>query len=99
MMANLTMSENQMFCFTILWVFLEMSIALMILEGLSSMMTMSAASTAASEPRLPMATPTSALASEGASLMPSPTNMVDPSEFSRIFSSSAVLPAGRSPAL
>ena len=43
------------------------------LEGMSSMRTTSAASTAASEPMAPMAIPTSARASTGASLMPSPS--------------------------
>ena len=42
-------------------------------EGLSSISTTSADSMAASLPMAPMAMPTSALASTGASLMPSPT--------------------------
>ncbi len=53
---------------------LAMRIAVAILLGLSSMMTISAASIAASLPRAPIAIPMSALARTGASLMPSPTN-------------------------
>ena len=45
-----------------------------ILEGSSVIKTISAASIAASEPKPPIAIPTSARASTGASLIPSPTN-------------------------
>jgi hypothetical protein len=45
------------------------------LDGWSSMITMSEASMAASEPRPPMATPASARARTGASFIPSPTNI------------------------
>ena len=71
--ANLTPRANQMFCFTIRRVFREIRMAVTIFAGLSSMRTTSAASMAASDPRAPMAMPTSARVSTGASLMPSPT--------------------------
>ena len=54
-----------------------------IFDGLSSISTTSAASIAASDPRPPIAIPRSALASTGASLIPSPTNArVFPAGFS-----------------
>ena len=52
-----------------------MSIAFAIFEGLSSIITISAASIAASEPRPPIAIPTSDLVKTGASLIPSPANI------------------------
>ena len=61
------------FCFTIRNVRLEMEIASLILERSSSMMTMSAASIAASLPSPPIAIPISACTSTGASFIPSPT--------------------------
>ena len=48
-------SANTMFCFTMRSVFREIRMARAILEGRSSIRTMSAASIAASEPMLPMA--------------------------------------------
>ena len=67
------MGAKTMFCRTIRSVFREIFMARAILEGLSSISTMSAASMAASEPMAPMAMPMSARVSTGASLMPSPT--------------------------
>ncbi len=69
-----------------------------ILDGASFIITTSAASMAASDPSPPMAMPMSALAREGASLMPSPTKaVVLPFGHSAIsLSSSAVLSPGRS---
>ena len=58
--------------------------------------TTSAASIATSAPA-PMAMPTSAVVSAGASLMPSPTMAVLPSRHSR--SITAALPSGRTPAM
>ena len=52
-----------------------------ILDGLSSISTTSAASMAASLPSAPIAIPTSARASTGASLMPSPTKATVPFPF------------------
>ena len=86
------------FCLTIDVVFLAILRARAILEGLSSISTMSAASMAASEPIPPMAMPTSALEREGASFMPSPTNTVLPDEVLIISSSHFTLSAGRSSA-
>jgi len=51
----------------------EMPMAMAIFLGSSSMMTTSEASMAASEPMAPMVIPMSALTSDGASLIPSPT--------------------------
>ena len=64
--------KRQIFCRTIRKVFLEIRIAVLILEGASSIRTISAASMAASEPRPPMAMPMSARERTGASLIPSP---------------------------
>ena len=72
--ANLTMSAKAIFSYTMRMHFLEILIACAIFTGLSSIKTTSAASIAASEPRAPIAIPISALASTGASLIPSPTN-------------------------
>ena len=94
-MANLTPSANTMFSMTMACVLLEIATASATFDGRSSTMTMSAASIAASEPRFPMAIPTSALASEGASFMPSPTKTVLPSEPSIRASSLEVLSEGR----
>ena len=58
----------------------------------STVSTTSAASEDTVEPRAPMATPTAASASAGASLMPSPTMMVDPLALSR--RTTATLSAG-----
>ncbi len=67
-----------------------------IFDGSSVIITTSAASIAASEPRPPIATPTSALANTGASLIPSPTNInVAFSDFLEINSSTfSTLSAG-----
>ena len=70
---NFTPSAKAMFWCTMVRVRLEMRMAVAIFCGLSSMSTTSAASMAASEPSAPMAMPTSARESTGASLMPSPT--------------------------
>ena len=51
-----------------------MFIAVIIFDGSSFISTTSAASMALSEPKPPMAIPTSALAKTGASFIPSPTN-------------------------
>ena len=69
----LTPSAKTIFSRAMPMVFLAMCIASPSFEGLSSRMTRSAAAIAASEPRPPMATPTSDCASTGASFMPSPT--------------------------
>ena len=71
--SSLTPSAKMMFCQTIVMVLRATRIAREMLDGLSSMSTTSAASIAASEPIAPMAMPTSARVSTGASLMPSPT--------------------------
>ena len=65
-----------MFCHTILLVLFAISIALDILLGSSVISTTSAASIAASEPKPPIAIPTSARANTGASFIPSPTNAI-----------------------
>ena len=70
--AALTDRAKTIFWRTMRTVLLERRMALAILEGLSSVRTMSAASIAASLPSAPMAMPTSALARTGASLTPSP---------------------------
>ena len=62
-----------MFSFAIRIVFFEIFIAFDKLFKSSSIITTSAASIAASLPIAPIATPTSAYASDGASFMPSPT--------------------------
>ena len=62
------------FCFTILIVFLEIFIAVFILDGSSVIITISAASIALSAPKPPIAIPISARAKTGASFIPSPTN-------------------------
>ena len=62
-----------MFCITIRFVAFATSMASTSFDGSSVIRTTSAASIAASEPRPPMAMPTSARARTGASLMPSPT--------------------------
>ena len=72
--SALTAKQNTMFSFTILSVFLAIRIVFGIFSISSSMITISAASIAASDPILPIATPISALTSTGASLIPSPTN-------------------------
>ena len=66
-------SANTMFWCTMRRVRRAMRIASAIFAGSSSISTTSAASMAASEPSAPMAMPTSARDSTGASLMPSPT--------------------------
>ena len=55
---------------------LDILIAFDIFNGSSSINTMSAASIAASLPNAPIAIPISALESTGASLIPSPTNVL-----------------------
>ena len=62
-----------MFCITIRFVAFATSMASTSFDGSSVIRTTSAASIAASEPRPPMAMPTSVRARTGASLMPSPT--------------------------
>ena len=71
-----------------------------IFDGLSSIKTTSAASIAASDPSPPIAIPRSALASTGASLMPSPTkaSVFPDGLLSRSFSNSETLSAGKSSA-
>ncbi|MNJ57131.1 hypothetical protein D3C77_527090 [compost metagenome] len=87
-----------MFCHTMRRVLFAIWIAEASLEGSSVMITISAASMAASDPRPPMATPTSALAKTGVSLIPSPTNAIfSLLDFWRsIFSSSSTLCCGSS---
>ena len=70
---SLTPIANQIFSRTMRRHFLEIRIAVTIRRGSSSIKTISAASIAASDPIAPIAMPISALASTGASLMPSPT--------------------------
>ncbi len=65
-----------MFCQTIVLVFLAIPILSAIFEGSSVISTISAASTAASEPRAPIANPISDPARRGASFIPSPTAIV-----------------------
>ena len=62
-----------MFSLTIVLVFFDIFIAEATFDGLSSMITTSAAFIAASLPSAPIAIPTSAHISTGASFMPSPT--------------------------
>ena len=68
-----------MFCFAILIVFRDIFIAFGSLSRLSAIITTSADSIAISEPIAPIAIPTSALTSEGASFIPSPTYTTAPS--------------------
>ena len=70
----MTASAIQIFSLTMRMVFLAIFIAVGSFEILSSMRTISADSIAASLPIAPIAMPTSALVSTGASFMPSPTN-------------------------
>ena len=95
---TLTPIANTMFSLTIRIVFLDNFIALIIFEGWSVIITMSAASIALSAPQPPMAIPMSAIASTGASFIPSPTNANFP--FSEhVFSNSSTfstLPSGNS---
>lgn len=70
---SLTPMAKMMFSRAIFRVWREMRMAVLILEGSSVIMTISAASIAASEPMPPIAMPISERASTGASLMPSPT--------------------------
>ncbi|MNC64363.1 hypothetical protein D3C75_1145560 [compost metagenome] len=72
----MTARAKIIFCQTILRVRLAIPIAAAIFDGSSVIITISAASMAASEPRPPIAIPTSALASTGVSLMPSPTKII-----------------------
>ena len=71
-----------MFCLAMDMVFLAIRMASGRRDSSSVMMTTSAASMAASLPRPPIATPTSAAARTGASLMPSPAYTTLPSFFS-----------------
>ena len=71
--ATLTMMANHAFSRAMRIVRRAIRMAVAIFDGLSSMSTTSAASMAASLPRAPIAIPTSARASTGASLIPSPT--------------------------
>ena len=59
--------------FAILKVFLDIFHAVIILDGSSVIITISASSIAASDPSPPIAIPISALVRTGASLIPSPT--------------------------
>ena len=76
MKMPLTVNASMIFCHTIRRVCLAIATASVIFMGESSIKTISAVSTAASLPSAPMATPTSARASTGASLIPSPTKGV-----------------------
>lgn len=87
--ATFAAIANAMFCLAIPRVRRAMRTDAATLEGMSSMRTTSAASMAASEPMAPMAIPTSARASTGASLMPSPLQLCQAAPSS---SMSAVLP-------
>ena len=82
-MATFTPMAKTIFCRAIASVFRASLMAVATFPSESSMRTTSAASIAASDPRTPIAIPTSALASTGASFMPSPTNAsVAPAGFS-----------------
>ena len=96
--SSFTAMANTTFCMAMPMVRRAMAMAVAILDGLSSMSTTSAASIAASEPSAPMAIPTSARASTGASLMPSPTKTVFSLSVSvfKMFSIMLTLSAGRS---
>ena len=96
MKAALTKMANQMFSFTIRQVFRAVLTAPVSFEGSSVMITASAASMAASEPMPPMAMPTSARASTGASLMPSPMKAVFTPP-AMISSRRRILPSGSRP--
>ena len=96
-MANLIARAMTMFCTTMLCILLYAPIDSGTLEGLSSMITTSAASIAASDPIQPMAMPTSARASYGESLIPSPTKTVVPLLFSMASSSLPILSSGSIP--
>ena len=72
MTITFTPMAKIIFCFIRRIVFLDICIAGNIFDGASFIMTASAASTALSLPSPPMAIPTSARASTGASFMPSP---------------------------
>ena len=72
--ATFTATANTMFWWAIRSVWRAMRMATATSDGLSSISTTSAASMAASDPMAPIAMPTSARASTGASFMPSPTN-------------------------
>ena len=87
--ATLTAIANAMFCLAIPRVRRAMRADAAALEGMSSMRTTSAASMAAPEP---MAIPTSARASTGASLMPSPSQPCQAAPSSPM---SAALPTAR----
>ena len=81
--AIFTPMAKTTFCRAMAMVRRAMRMASAIFEGWSSISTTSAASMAASLPSPPMAMPTSARASTGASLMPSPTKArLCPSAFS-----------------
>ena len=96
-MANFTPRANTMFSQTILRTFLDSLMHTGIFDGESSIMTISAASMAASEPRPPMAMPTSDIARDGASLIPSPTYTTVPEVLASMISfRAAVLSAGSS---
>jgi len=96
----LTKNANAIFCQTIRRVCLASPTASAIFAGASVISTTSAVSMAASEPRPPMATPTSARAKTGASLIPSPTKAtLLPSLVSaRICSKMRTLSSGSNPA-
>ena len=74
--ATLMPIANHAFSFAIKIVRRESLIASAIFDSLSSIKITSAASIAASLPKAPIAMPTSARASTGASLMPSPTKAI-----------------------
>ena len=96
--STFTPNAKAMFSLTIFIVLLEIFIAVTTLDGLSSIITTSAASIAASEPRPPIAIPMSALVKTGASLMPSPANITLPLEFVISSSNLFTLSSGKSSA-
>ncbi len=78
MKNNFTPSANIMFCHTMVRVLFAILITVATADGESVISTASAVSIAASEPKAPMAIPTSARASTGASFIPSPTKATLP---------------------
>ena len=96
--STFTPNAKAMFSLTIFIVLLEIFIAVTTLDGLSSIITTSAASITASEPRPPIAIPMSALVKTGASLMPSPANITLPLEFVISSSNLFTLSSGKSSA-
>ena len=76
--TSFTPSAKTIFCTTIFLVYSEISCATQSFEGSSFFSMMSGDSIAASEPSQPIATPISAIASMGASFIPSPRNASAP---------------------